>query len=318
MLTGGPEYLDAVTTYEQEVIEFNKVSAGQLREALVAAYPQDGTVVVEHPYAILDGADWVTPDQVRAAELLREFLLSEPRQTALGEVGLRPADPAKRPSMIETTFGANPDAHLLPAILPDVLTMDRITEVWHKNKKHSVLALVFDKSGSMEGPKMTTALAGAKAFVEAMDPDDYFIWIPFDNQVYGGAEGFKSDIGEKLTGDISATVASGGTALYDAIIKGYQTLEARRKTSGDSLRYGIVVLSDGMDTSSKAGKVRLEEMLTRSEGDPTAIQIHTIGIGGDADKATLTRIATTAHGLYWDAKNPDLAVEAYRQIAVHY
>jgi Ca-activated chloride channel family protein len=318
MLTGGPEYLDAVTTYEQEVIEFNKLNARQLREPLVAAYPQDGTVVVEHPFAILDGADWVTPDEVMAAELLRDFLLSEPRQTALGDVGLRPANPGKKPSMIETVYGANPDAHLLPVIVPDVLTLDRITEVWHKNKKHSVLALVFDKSGSMQGVKMGTALAGAKAFVEVMDPDDYLLWIPFDQQVYPGTEGPKSQIGEKLTGHISGTVASGGTALYDAILLAYQSLETKRKTSGDSVRYGIVVLSDGMDTSSKAGKVRLQEMLIRSEGDPTAIQIHTIGIGSDADKTTLAGIAASAHGTYWDAKNPDLAVEAYRQIAVHY
>jgi len=41
-------------------------------------------------------------------------------------------------------------------------------------------------------------------------------------------------------------------------------------------------------------------------------------IGSDADKGTLTRIAASAHGTYWDAKNPQRAVDAYRQIAVHY
>lgn len=53
----GPEYLDAVTTYEKEVISFNRANANNLREPLVAAYPQDDTEVGGHPYVILDGAD---------------------------------------------------------------------------------------------------------------------------------------------------------------------------------------------------------------------------------------------------------------------
>lgn len=59
-------------------------------------------------------------------------------------------------------------------------------------------------------------------------------------------------------------------------------------------------------------------MLTPSENDPTGVQIHTIGIGKDADQAVLTRLATSAHGKYWDARQPDRVVDAYRQIAVHY
>jgi Ca-activated chloride channel family protein len=318
MQTGGPEYLDAVTTYEQEVIEFNKRHGDKLREPLVAAYPQDGTVVVEHPFAILGGADWVSKDQVSAAERFRQFLLSSERQAALGDVGLRPANPATKPRGIETKLGANPDAHLLPVVMPDALVMERITEVWHKNKKHAVLALVFDKSGSMQGEKMTTALAGAKAFVDAMDPDDYFIWIPFDSQVYTGVQGTKADIGEKLTSDIAGTVASGGTSLNDAVITAYQALESRRKTQGSSVRYGIILLSDGKDTSSRSGAAALQRLLAPAEGDPTAIQIHAIGIGDDADKAVLTKIATSAHGRYWDAKDPKRVLDAYRQIAVHY
>jgi Ca-activated chloride channel family protein len=320
MQTGGPDYLDAVTSYEQDVIEFNIQNDGKLREPLVAAYPQDGTVVVEHPYAILDGAEWVTPQQVKAAELFRGYLLSAERQAALPGAGLRPADPAaKVGSPIEPRYGANSNAFLLPVVLPDVLVMDRITEVWHRNKKHAVIALVFDKSGSMEGEKLTTALAGAKAFVEAMDPEDQLIWIPFDETVFQGTQGLKSQIGERLVGDISSTTAGGGTALYEAIARAYRQLQAERQTLGTSVRYGIVVLSDGMDTSSRSSSLAsIEAMLMPAENDPTGVQIHTIGIGKDADKAVLTRIATSAHGKYWDAREPDRAVDAYRQIAVYY
>ena len=317
---GGPEYLDAVTTYEQEVIEFNRENGDELREPLVAAYPQDGTVVVEHPYAVLDGADWVSPEAARAAQVFGNYLLSDERQQDLATSGLRPADPAVKPGPpIERQFGANPDAFLLPVVVPDSLTFDRITEVWHRVKKHAVIALVFDKSGSMQGEKLTAALTGAKAFVEAMDPEDQLIWIPFDGTVYPGKQGLKSVIGEALIGDISSTAAAGGTALYDAIAIANQAIEKQRASLGTSVRYGIVVLSDGKDTgSSRASISTLQAALNPSESDPTRVQIHTIGIGTDADRDILTRISDMANGKYWDAKDPDRVLDAYEQIAVHY
>ena len=78
MEDNGPEYLDMATTYEKEVILFNQRTRGKdnVREQLIAAYPQDGTVVADHPFAILDGAPWVDEVQVRAARLFRDFLLS--------------------------------------------------------------------------------------------------------------------------------------------------------------------------------------------------------------------------------------------------
>jgi Ca-activated chloride channel family protein len=320
MQTGGPEYLDAVTTYEQEVIEFNRANAGKLREPLVAAYPQDGTVVVEHPYAILDKAPWVSPDQVRGAELFRDFLLTEERQQALIPTGLRPANPAvKAASPIETRYGANPEAYITPVILPDALVMDRITEVWHRAKKHAVIALVFDKSGSMRGEKLTTAINGVKEFVTAMDREDELLWMPFSDRVYEGDRGPKSAIGEKLLSSVSGTVAEGDTALYDAIFQAYNTLKERRSVLGDSTRYGIVVLSDGVDTSSKRSSLAtIQSLLKATEGDASSIQIHTIGIGEDADKGLLTQLASMAHGRYWDARNPKNTTDIYRQIAVHY
>jgi len=114
-----------------------------------------------------------------------------------------------------------------------------------------------------------------------MEREDYLIWMPFDSKIYLVAQGKKSEIGEKLHCDIASTVADGGTALYDAVGAAYETLEARRKSEGDTARYGIVVLSDGDDTSSgRFSLAQLEAMLKRTEADPYGAQIHTIGVGG--------------------------------------
>src|SRR5439155_1281463 len=83
------------------------------------------------------------------------------------------------------------------------------------------------------------------------------------------------------------TETGGGSALYDAVHQAYTDLESQRKDLGDSAKYGIVVVSDGRDTRSKVSFTQLREKLSGSEGDPTGIQIHTIGIGKDARKGDL-------------------------------
>ncbi len=315
--------LDAATTYEKEVIAFNRDSGPSLREPLVAAYPQDGTVVARHPFAILEGADWVSPEQAQAARVFQTFLLSSEQQRKLIDTGMRPADPSvKLDSPIDPVNGANPSANVATVEVPETLVLDRIQEVWRQVKKSSMLAIVFDKSGSMAGEKITAASRGATEFVDRMEGNDWLVWIPFDDNVYTKTQGWQGEVGERLVGDIKATPAGGGTALYDAVARAYRVLEEQRRVRGkDAGRYGIVVLSDGRDTSSKETSLALlESMLRPSEQDPTGIQIHTIGIGQDADDAVLTKIASSAHGKYWKAKTTTVTevVNIYLEIAKYY
>jgi Ca-activated chloride channel family protein len=319
MTEGGPEYLDAVVTYESNVIARNKAAGDRMREPMVSVYPQDGTIVVGHPFAVMDGAPWVTDEQEKAAEVFRDYLLSPDEQAKVQELGLRPADesiPVGSP--IETGNGANPAATLVPVEVPDTLVIDRIGEVWHQVRKHAAIAVVFDKSGSMEGSKITFAVKGAQEFVNRMEPADTLLWIPFDDTVYPATSGRKSEVGEDLVSRIGGTPAGGGTALYDAVLDAYGQLTDLRAREGDSLRYGIVVLSDGMDQNSVSSLSQLESALAPSEADPTGIQIHTIAIGEDADQAVLKKIAGAAHGRFWLTDDERDVVNVYRDIAAYF
>jgi len=323
MCNRGPEYLDAVTSYEKKVIEFNRDKRSECpgaREPMVAAYMQDGTIVVTHPFAILDGAPWVSTEQAAAAEIFRDYLLSPEQQQALVPSGLRPADSTlPLGSPIEPRYGANPDAELVVLEVPNVLVVDRIIEVWHEVKKHANIVLVFDKSGSMSGGKITDAVEGATEFVRAMDRADWLAWMPFDERIYSGTQGLKGDVGEQLEDDIRSTTAHGGTALYDAVAEAYRILEDQRKGRRDTVRYGLVILSDGKDESSKQATLALlEAMMSPTEDDPTGIQIHTIGIGDDADDRVLSKIAGNAHGKYWKVGESDDIAAIYREIAWYY
>lgn len=319
MTTGGPEYLDAVVTYESNVIATNLKSAADLREPLVSVYPQDGTIVVGHPFAILDGTPWVSADQAAAAGILRDFLLTSDQQGKLSDFGLRPADPAAKPGPpIDASHGANPDATIVALSVPETLVIDRVGEVWRQVRKHAAIVIVFDKSGSMGGSKITAAIKGAQAFVTKMESADYLRWLPFDNEIYDGAAGLKADIGERLLGEIGSTSADGGTALYDAVRQAYDELVAMRATNGDTMRYGIVVLSDGADTSSVSSLSQLETALAPAENDPFGIQIHTIAIGEDADQGVLQKIAAASNGRFWAPKSDQDVIAVYKDIAAHY
>jgi Ca-activated chloride channel family protein len=220
---------------------------------------------------------------------------------------------------LEPAFGANPDATLIGIGLPEPLVIDRVVEVWHQLRKPAAIALVLDKSGSMAGGKLGAAIAGARAFLDRMGGVDWIYWLPFDSRLYPGVRGPKSEIGEQLAQDVGAATAGGGTALYDAILAADEALQDLRREQGDRYRYGIVVLSDGQDTSSRASLAQVYARFQPSEVDPGGVQIHTIALGSDADRAVLTRIANnSAHGKFWTGDNSAEMVALYQAIATYY
>jgi Ca-activated chloride channel homolog len=315
MTTNGPEYLDAIVAYEFDVIGMNRAQGRNLREPLVSIYPQDGTILVGHPFTILEGVPWVTEEQVAAARVLQQYLLSSPVQQGLLPMGLRPADstvPLGFP--IEASLGANPQARVVAIEVPESIVIDQVVEVWHRVKKHAVLALVFDKSGSMGGAKIGAAVKGAQEFVRSMDRDDRLIWVPFDTQVYSPSEGSREDLVDR----IASTPAGGETSLYDGIAQAYAYLQSTRREFGETRRYGIVVLSDGRDNRSGTTLANLESRLKPGESDPFGIQIHTIAIGDDADESVLKKIANAAHGRFWKGQTVGDTVVVYKSIATYY
>ncbi len=177
---------------------------------------------------------------------------------------------------------------------------------------------IFIANASTKEEWMVEALKGAGAFVEAMEREDWLAWTPFNETVYTGPQGLKGDFWEQLQSEIRATNANGGTALYDAAAHAYRVLEERRRTQGDTFRYGIVVLSDGQDTNSKMTMVQLESLLRPSEKDTSSIQIHTIGIGSDADDAVLTKVAKAAHGRYSKVAQAADVIQVYRDTVKYF
>jgi len=88
MVSSGPDKINVVLAYESLVI-FENQAAG--KKLLVAVYPEEGLLMSDHPFCILN-APWVSPEQRRVAEALRKFLLRADIQAEAMDYGFRPAN----------------------------------------------------------------------------------------------------------------------------------------------------------------------------------------------------------------------------------
>jgi len=143
--------------------------------------------------------------------------------------------------------------------------------------------VLIDHSGSMK-PRMEQAKSAAlEFFKKIMRPGDraFVTGFAFDAK---SASPFVTDV-SSLQSQVSAIPeASGGTALYDAIVTGlyrFRTLQGRR---------ALIILTDGEDTTSRTS---YEEMLTYARS--ARVPLYFIGVGlGLFDASGTNKMKTLA------------------------
>lgn len=317
LCTKGPAYLSAVTLYESNVVQANDKYRKEMPFRLVAIYPKEGTFWENHPTGIVN-ADWVSPEQREAATKFLAFATSREQQQKALQYGYRPTDasiPVGAP--IDAAHGADPgqsSAKGLEYVSEDVFR--RANELWHKVKKHSTVFLLLDVSGSMAGEKMTSAKKGAAGFIRAMEKEDRVAVIAFSNapRLLKPLADVREE-GESTALAVETLFADGGTAMNDATVMALDAIDKARKEDANRL-YGIVLLSDGKDTSSKRS---LSDLLDRMPGTEAAdgTRIFSVAYGEDAEGDLLKQISTrsNARSLKGDAGNID---KIYHQISAYF
>jgi VWFA-related protein len=153
------------------------------------------------------------------------------------------------------------------------------------------VGLVVDHSTTMEA-KLPEVTAAARAFARSSNREDEMFVVNFNEKVSLGlarTTRFTNSIAE-LENAITATPTGGQTALYDAIAKGLEVLQASSRD-----RKVLIVVSDGGDNVSKHSLTEVMKLAERS----SAI-IYTIGIFDEADPdrnpAVLRRLAQATGG----------------------
>lgn len=155
--------------------------------------------------------------------------------------------------------------------------------------------ILLDTSGSMES-RLSLGRSAAIRFLDGLRPEDVAAVYNFDHRVER-VQDFSS--GRDLAPMAFGLRAKGMTALYDAIVQAGETLGERPEQ-----RKAIVVLSDGVDTQSKASSGKALEAalsvgagiyavdMSASDGNATSNAQSAMLLKGFAEKSGGRFIAT--------------------------
>ena len=161
-----------------------------------------------------------------------------------------------------------------------------------RNEDVSVTAgLIVDHSTTMR-PRIAEVAAAARTFVQSSNPEDEMFVVNFNEKVRLGLPGTLrfTDNPAKLENAITGAILGGQTALYDAIAKGLEELQA-----GSRDKKVLIVVSDGGDNTSSCSLAEVMSLAQKS----SAI-IYTIGIfdpeDPDGNPGVLKRLAQATGG----------------------
>jgi Ca-activated chloride channel family protein len=309
----GAGYASAVAMEETTLLEFNEGrTAGAMK--LVAIYPEEGTFVADNPYLVLE-APWVTAAQRKAADEFGRWLREQLTPERVARFHYRPGDPRERPlPPVTRANGADPSQPQRRLSLPEPRVLATIKAAWHEDRKAANVLLVVDVSGSMsDEDKIGQARLGLQAFLRELSKRDRVGLMTFSTepQTIVPLAPFAQNRG-LLRMRVSELVASGDTALYNATLRGWETVDALRD---DERINAVVVLSDGEDT---AGSTKLDDVLARlrarSRGEGRQIRIFTIAYGSDANVVVLEDIAAASGGKAYTG-DPKTIEAVYLQIS---
>jgi Ca-activated chloride channel family protein len=291
MFENGPQYLSAAVLYENMVIESYSPKYKDLPFPVVAVYPKEGTFWSDHPVGIVQ-RDWVTDEHKQAARQYIDYLLKPEQQRKAMTYGFRPGlESIPLVAPLDKEHGVDPKEPKTTLAVPSAEVMEGSLKLWHRQKKHAQVVLVFDTSGSMRvDNKMKNAQLGAKQLLSMLGDEDIISLLPFSDKPGWAEKGISLAKGrENAVKVVDSLFPSGETALYDATLMAFQYLQDNPQPD---LIQVVVVLTDGEDNKSK---LQLNELLNKIKIDyeKKNIRVFTIAYGTDANESVLKKIADT-------------------------
>lgn len=300
MARQGPDYLHAISAFEEGTVRFNLERGSELRFPLAFIFPSEGTFWSDHPYCILDQTDWVTPEQAEAARLFLDFLRSSDIQQLAAEHLLRPlnanvglgdkltlnngTDPAPRPETVP------------PFEVPGAKAAAAVIDQFLSTKRKARVMLVLDVSGSMNGEPIRAATEATAAFLKRLDPRDEVGLAVFNDYVTVVSDIKPAGtISEELSRRVLQLVSGGGTNLHGAVCRAAEIMKQNESASHDRLN-GIVLLSDGADTAAQVSETRMFQSCLPSTSEAGGTKIFTIAFGEGANVDALNRISHVTGG----------------------
>lgn len=317
MVQNGPFWASIGSVYESSVIAANtNLPTGQPR--YLAIYPK--VTFTSNMRAVLPNAPWVSADEKAAAEQVITYLRSPAAQKMATELGLRPGVPGVALSpKFSPEFGVQTQAQYDSYRPPKPDVVDAMLKSWQEvAKKPSLVVLVVDSSGSMEGTKMTAVQNTLQTYISSLAPKDRIALLDFDSRVRppvlidGTPTG--KDRGIQFVSSLSV---DGGTKLYDAALAARNWLQQHLRRNAIN---AVVILTDGEDTESQVSLDRLSAELQKSGfNSDQRISFFTVGYGkeGEFNPEALKKIAEL-NGGYYSKGDPETIARVMADLQVEF
>ena len=162
------------------------------------------------------------------------------------------------------------------------------------------LSLVLDRSGSMQGTKMTHARQAAQYCVEQLLAEDRISVVIFDEHVellIASQPAARKDELKSLLAEVSAR---GMTALHEAWVRGgIQVSEHLIERAINR----VLLITDGL---ANIGETNPDRIVDQARGlAARGVSTSTIGIGADFNEDLLVPLAQAAGGNAWHVERPE-------------
>lgn len=309
------DHLDGMINYESVLMELNR--DGKLQEKLYLIYPKEGIITADYPLMLINA------DKREAYQKLVDFLRSPGFQQKLMEQTLR------RPVIPQVKLSADfPKQLLVELPFPNSLeAVDRLLFSYLDEQRiPSHPFFVLDISGSMEGDRLNqlkTAFDNLTGMDQSLTGQfarfrerEQVTVITFNQEAQSQRDfqitdpQTQSQAMVQLREYVNGLKAGGATAIFSALKRAYE-LAAQARQSDPQRYYSIVLMSDG---ENNAG-ISQNDFLAYYRSLPEAVRrIRTFTmLFGEADTATMTRLAEATGGRVFDSRKVSLG-QAFKQI----
>ncbi len=166
------------------------------------------------------------------------------------------------------------------------------------------VAIVIDRSGSMQGERIAAAKEGARVALDRLSSDDTIALVAYNHEVdvLSPAMPFSSSR-DDLKRAIDRLQAAGTTALYAGVNEGGRQIE---EFISDNNVNRVVLLSDGLANVGPSSPAELARLGRKLAGK--GISVSTIGLGLDYNEDLMQRLAAASDGNHVFVERPsDLA-----------
>jgi len=169
----------------------------------------------------------------------------------------------------------------------------------------SNIALVLDRSGSMDGEKMDSLKEAVGYVVDRLGDNDLVSVTIFDDQVETLVPSQPAKNRDEIKAKLARVITRGGTQISDGLSTGLA--EAKKGFAADRVSR-VLLLTDGQTWDDEDACLRLAD-----EAGMQGVAITSIGIGNEWNEKLLLQIAERSRGNSHWIQNPIAILDAFRQ-----